>query len=56
MVKFSLPPPMFIPVVFTSKEYKDALEDRENGDYCIAEGDLVLECNEAGTHPITKLV
>ena len=53
MVGFSSPSLVLIPAVFIPENNKDALEDRENGDYYIDEGDLILKCNEVDTHPIT---
>lgn len=56
MVEFSPLFPMFMPIFFIPKDNKDSLDHRDNGDYCIAEGDFILECNEVSIHPITELL
>lgn len=55
MVDFS-PPFLFFPIDFILEDNGDAIENKENAYHYIDEGDLVLECNKIGTHPITKLV
>lgn len=56
MVDFSSPSPMFIPIVFILEDKIDTLEDRESEDYYIIEGNLSLECNEIGAHPMIDLL
>ena len=54
MVEF--PPFVFILADFVPKDNEDAIENRESAYHYIVEGDLVLECNKIGIHPITELV
>ena len=54
MVEF--PPFVFILADLVPKDNEYAIENRENAYHYIVEGDLVLECNKIGIHPITNLV
>lgn len=47
-------PPVFSLAIFKNND--DTLENRENQDYCISEGDLILKCKEANIYPIVDLV
>ena len=55
MVEF-FPPFVFIPTDFIPKDNEDVIENRENAYHHIVEGDLFLECNKIGIHPITNIV